>query len=88
MGHPPILPSFSNPKPVCRQKPITLQFGQQRSTRYMPNPTQQNPKHSIPGSQARARMFSFEHAQLLTWSKNLKTEIVSKTDKGTEKAEC
>jgi len=33
-------------------------------------------------------MFSFEHAQLLTWSKNLKTEIVSKTDKGTEKAEC
>jgi hypothetical protein len=32
-------------------------------------------------------MFSFEHAQLLAQSNNLKTEIVSRTEKGTEKEE-
>jgi hypothetical protein len=66
MGHPPLLLFFSNPRPVCRQKPITLQLGQHGSTKYMPKLSQQNPKHSIAGSQARASMFSFEHVQLLT----------------------
>jgi hypothetical protein len=32
-------------------------------------------------------MFSFKHTQLLAESKNLETEIVSRTEKGTEKAE-
>ena len=52
-----------------------------------PKPAQQNPKHSIPDLQARARMFSFKQTQLLAESKNLETEIVSRTEKGTEKEE-
>ncbi|HTY61621.1 MAG TPA: hypothetical protein VMG30_05135, partial [Acidobacteriota bacterium] len=39
----------------------------------------------IAGLDPRARMFSFEHAQLLAKSNNFKSEIASGTEKGTEK---
>jgi len=42
-----------------------------------PKAAEQNPKHSILDSQPRARLFSLEHAQLLTEGKDLKAEVVA-----------
>ena len=52
-----------------------------------PKAVKQDPKQSIPSSQPGARVFSVEHAQLLPQGENFKTEIVSRTEKGTEKKE-
>jgi hypothetical protein len=52
-----------------------------------PKPTQPNPKYPILHSQAGARSFSVKHAHLLAQGNNLKTKIVSRTEKGTEKEE-
>jgi hypothetical protein len=48
-------------------------------------PVKQDPKQSIAGLNPRARMFSFEHAQLLVKNNNFKTEIATRTEEGTEK---
>jgi hypothetical protein len=50
-----------------------------------PKPPKQNPKQPIPDSQPRARVLSVKHTHLLTQSKNFKTEIAARTEKGTEK---
>jgi hypothetical protein len=52
-----------------------------------PKPAEQNPKHPIPDSQQGARIFSLEHAQLLTQGNDLKAEVVAGTEKGAETGE-
>jgi hypothetical protein len=52
-----------------------------------PKPTEQNPKCSIPHSEARARVFSLEDAQLLAERKDLEAEIVAGPEEGGEAAE-
>jgi hypothetical protein len=52
-----------------------------------PEPAEQNPKHPILDPQPRARIFSFEHAQLLAQCKNLKTKVVAGTEEGAETGE-
>ena len=44
----------------------------------------QNPKHSISHSQSWARIFSLEDTQLLTQSKDLKTEVVARAEEHAE----
>jgi hypothetical protein len=52
-----------------------------------PKTAERNPKYSILGSQPGARRFSFEYAQLLTEGKDLKTEIVARTEECAEAGE-
>jgi hypothetical protein len=49
-----------------------------------PKTAEQNPKYSIVDSQPRARMFSLEYAQLLTWGKDLEAEAVAGTEESAE----
>jgi hypothetical protein len=52
-----------------------------------PKTAEQNPKYSIPDSQPRARMFSLEYTQLLTEGKDLKAQVVARTEEGAEAGE-
>jgi hypothetical protein len=52
-----------------------------------PKSVKQNPKSSIQYSQARARSFFLEHAQLLAKGDDLKAEVVTGTEEGAEKGE-
>ena len=52
-----------------------------------PKAAKQNPKYSILGSQPRLRVFSPEYRQLLTEGKDLKTEIVARTEEWAEASE-
>jgi len=51
-----------------------------------PKAAKQNPKYSL-GSQPRLRVFSPEYRQLLTEGKDLKTEIVARTEEWAEASE-
>ena len=46
-----------------------------------PNPTEQDPKQSIPDSQSGTRMLSIKHAQLLAQGDIFKNKIASRTEK-------
>jgi hypothetical protein len=50
-------------------------------------PAERNPKHSILDSQSRARSFPLQYAQLLTESKDLKSETATGTGKSAEAVE-
>jgi hypothetical protein len=52
-----------------------------------PKAAEQNPKHSILDSQPRARLFPFEHAQLLTEGEDLEAEVVAGTEECAEAGE-
>jgi hypothetical protein len=52
-----------------------------------PKPAEHNPKHSIPDSEPRARVFLLEYSQLPTQGKDLVAEVVAGTEKGTEAGE-
>jgi hypothetical protein len=49
-----------------------------------PKPAEKNPKHSIRHAQSGARVLSLEDAQLLAQRKDLKTEVVTGTEKCAE----
>jgi hypothetical protein len=48
---------------------------------------EQNPKYPILHSQPRARIFSLEHARLVTGSTDFETEIVAGTEEAVEAVE-
>ncbi len=52
-----------------------------------PKPAGQNLEHSISRPEARARMFPFEYAQLLTQGDDLEAEMLMGTEEGAEKGE-
>ena len=52
-----------------------------------PKAAEQSPKYSILDSQPRVRLLSLEYTQLLTESKNLKGEVVARTEKSAEAGE-
>ena len=52
-----------------------------------PEPAEQNPKYPILDSRPRARICSFEHAQLPAQCENLKTKVVAVTEEGAETGE-
>jgi hypothetical protein len=52
-----------------------------------PKATEQSPEYSILDSQPRVRPLSLEHTQLLTEGKNLKGEVVARTEESAEAAE-
>ena len=49
-----------------------------------PKAAEQDPKYSILDSQPRVKLFSLEYAQLLTEGKDLKAEIVARTEECAE----
>ena len=49
-----------------------------------PKAAEQSPEYSILDSQPRVRLFSLEYTQLLTESKNLKREVVARTEECAE----
>ena len=52
-----------------------------------PKAAEQSPKYSILDSQPRVRLFSLEYTQLLTEGKNLKGEVVARTEECAEAGE-
>ena len=52
-----------------------------------PDSAEKNPKQSISHSQARARIFPVEDAQLLAQCKDLKTKVVTRAKEHTETRE-
>lgn len=52
-----------------------------------PQAAKQNPKYSILDLQPGARNSSLEHAQLLTQGKDLKTEVVARTEESAQAGE-
>ena len=52
-----------------------------------PKAAEQNPKYSILDSQPRVRLFSLEYTQLLTEGKDLKGEVVARTEESAEAGE-
>ena len=52
-----------------------------------PDAAEQDPKYSILDSQSRVRLFSLEYAQLLTEGKDLKAEVVARTEECAEAGE-
>ena len=52
-----------------------------------PEAAEQDPKYSILDSQSRVRLFSLEYAQLLTEGKDLKAEVVARTEECAEAGE-
>ena len=52
-----------------------------------PKTAEQNPKYSILDSEPRARLFSFEYAQLLTEGKDLEAQAVAGTKESAETGE-
>ncbi len=52
-----------------------------------PKAAEQDPKHSIQGSQPRASLFSLEHAQLLAEGEDLEAEVVTGTEEYAEAGE-
>jgi len=52
-----------------------------------PEPAEQNPKHPILDPRPRARICSFEHAQLRAQCESLKTKVIAGTVEGAETGE-
>jgi hypothetical protein len=69
---------------LCAAQKTTFTFGLYC---IFSRPAEQNPKYSILGSQPRARIFSFEHAQLLAQGTDLETEVVAGTEEAAEAGE-